>query len=203
MIQEIHSYAFGIGTKNSAGEIIEVFYPKPQIHPDKIAAQRLLQISGLKNTGYIELTEAQIALANRSFCEGIFVDQHKTFEGISAANTSILMLQVEDTAPNSIPEAFLKLHLLSHRLAEPNTINLDGLFGVLKNIAWTNEGPVDLTDLPLHQLEARTKGNVLNVESVDKFPKMTNYVVPPGVRIADTSRVRLGAYIGSLSLIHI
>ena len=197
MIQEIHSYAFGIGTKNSAGEIIEVFYPKPQIHPDKIAAQRLLQISGLTNTGYVELTEAQIALANRSFCEGIFVDQHKTFEGISAANTSILMLQVEDTAPNSIPEAFLKLHLLSHRLAEPNTINLDGLFGVLKNIAWTNEGPVDLTDLPLHQLEARTKGNVLNVESVDKFPKMTNYVVPPGVRIADTSRVRLGAYIGS------
>ena len=60
MIQEIHSYAFGIGTKNSAGEIIEVFYPKPQIHPDEIAAQRLLQISGLTNTGYVELTEAQI-----------------------------------------------------------------------------------------------------------------------------------------------
>ena len=61
MIQEVHSYAFGIGTKNSAGEIIEVFYPRPQIHPDKITVQRLIEISGLENTGYIELTEAPVS----------------------------------------------------------------------------------------------------------------------------------------------
>jgi 2,3,4,5-tetrahydropyridine-2-carboxylate N-succinyltransferase len=197
MIQEVHSYAFGIGTKNSAGEIIEVFYPRPQIHPDKITVQRLIEISGLENTGYIELTEAQTDLVNRSFSEGVFIDQSEISEGISTANTTILMLQFEDTAPTSIPGAFLKLHLLSHRLAEPNKINLDGLFSVLKNIAWTDQGPVDLIDLPLRQLEARAQGKVLSVESVDKFPKMTDYVVPSGIRIADTSRVRLGAYIGS------
>ena len=197
MIKQVHSYAFGIGTTNSAGEIIEVFYPRPQIRPDKIAVQRLIEISGLTSTGYIELTEAQIDRVNHNFREGIFIDSPEIFDGISAANRAVLMLQVEDTAPTSIPEAFLKLHLLSHRLAEPNKINLEGLFGVLKNIAWTNQGPVDLIDLPSRQLEARRKGNVLNVESVDKFPKMTNYVVPSGVRIADTSRVRLGAYIGN------
>ena len=197
MIQEIHSYAFGISTPNSAGEIIEVFYPKPQIHPDKIAVQRLIEIFELTDTGYIELTEAHIELVNRSFAEGIFIEHSEIFEGIRSTNTAILMLQVEDTAPTSIPEAFLKLHLLSHRLAEPNKINLDGVFSVLKNIAWTNQGPVDLTDLPLRQFEARSKGTLLSVESVDKFPKMTNYVVPEGIRIADTSRVRLGAYIGS------
>ena len=100
------------------------------------------------------------------------------------------------SAPASIPEAFLKLHLLSHRLALPHQLNLGGGFGVLKNLAWTNQGAVDLDDLPGRQLEARVKGDAFDVYSVDKFPKMTSYVVPTGVRIADTARIRLGAYIG-------
>jgi 2,3,4,5-tetrahydropyridine-2-carboxylate N-succinyltransferase len=79
---------------------------------------------------------------------------------------------------------------------KPHEINLDGLFGTLKNLAWTNAGPIDLADLPARQLAARKHGEVLDVMSVDKFPKMTNYVVPGGVRLADTARIRLGAYIG-------
>ena len=155
MIREVHSYAFGIGTKNSAGEIIEVFYPEPQIHPDKIAVQRLIEISGLENTGYIELTESQTDLVNRSFSEGVFIDQSEISEGISAANTTILMLQMEDTAPTSIPGAFLKLHLLSHRLAEPNKINLDGLFTDRVKINLQKMGRVMLTGLLLMIKEIR------------------------------------------------
>ncbi|HCO65297.1 MAG TPA: 2,3,4,5-tetrahydropyridine-2,6-dicarboxylate N-succinyltransferase, partial [Alcanivorax sp.] len=69
-------------------------------------------------------------------------------------------------------------------------------FPLLPNVAWTNEGAVDLNELPERQLLARLNGKVLEVNSVDKFPKMTDYVVPAGVRIADTARVRLGAYVG-------
>ena len=67
------------------------------------------------------------------------------------------LIKIADSSPKSIPEAFLKL-ILSHKLAKPNSINLDGLFGILKNLAWTNQGPIDLMDLPLRQLEARTNG---------------------------------------------
>ena len=197
MIDNIHSYAFGLGTKNSQDEIIEVYYPNPRINPDRREIQRLVEISKLKDTGFIELSKEQIAHVKSSIEEGMFPDHSGMFARINQKITVVLMIQVADSSPKSIPDAYLKLHLLSHRLAKPNSINLDGLFGILKNLAWTDQGPVDLMDLPLRQLEARANGNPLNIESVDKFPQMTNYVVPSGVRIADTSRVRLGAYIGS------
>ncbi|HBO14358.1 MAG TPA: 2,3,4,5-tetrahydropyridine-2,6-dicarboxylate N-succinyltransferase, partial [Halieaceae bacterium] len=101
-----------------------------------------------------------------------------------------------DAAPASVPEAYLKLHLLSHRLVKPHGTNLEGLFGLLPNVAWTDEGPIALSELAERQLAARLAGRVLEVSCVDKFPKMTNYVVPTGVRIAHTARVRLGAYLG-------
>jgi 2,3,4,5-tetrahydropyridine-2-carboxylate N-succinyltransferase len=78
----------------------------------------------------------------------------------------------------------------------PHGTNLDGTFGLLPNVAWTSAGAIDLAELPQRQLDARLRGEVLEVSCVDKFPKMTNYVVPAGVRIAHTARVRLGAYVG-------
>ncbi len=108
----------------------------------------------------------------------------------------VAVLLAEDAAPATTPEAYLKLHLLSHRLVKPHGTSLAGIFPLLPNVAWTNEGAVDLGELAERQLEARLKGELLEVFSVDKFPKMTDYVVPSGVRIADTARVRLGAYIG-------
>ena len=113
----------------------------------------------------------------------------------AAAPTAVVILETDDQA-ESTPEVYLKLHLLSHRLVKPHGVNLSGIFGLLPNVAWTNLGAIDLTELPQKQLEARAKGELIQVQSVDKFPKMTNYVVPTGVRIAATSRVRLGAYIG-------
>ncbi|HEU4657048.1 MAG TPA: 2,3,4,5-tetrahydropyridine-2,6-dicarboxylate N-succinyltransferase [Capillimicrobium sp.] len=98
-------------------------------------------------------------------------------------------------APADTADAYLRLHLLSHRLVAPHGLNLDGVFGVLPNVAWTTLGPVAVDRLAEVRLRARSQGVALGVTSVDKFPRMTDYVVPSGVRIADADRVRLGAHL--------
>jgi 2,3,4,5-tetrahydropyridine-2-carboxylate N-succinyltransferase len=97
--------------------------------------------------------------------------------------------------PADAYDAYLRLHLLSHRLIRPHGANLDGLFGILNNVAWTSHGPVDPVAVPHVQRRVRGAGEPFQVFSVDKFPRMTDYVVPPGVRIADADRVRLGAHL--------
>ena len=98
-------------------------------------------------------------------------------------------------APRDAADVYLRLHLLSHRLAKPRTLNLDGVFGLLPNVAWTSIGPVALDVLDEVRDALRRRGEHLTVNGVDKFPRMTDYVVPSGVRIADASRVRLGAHL--------
>ncbi len=104
-----------------------------------------------------------------------------------------------DQPPASPEDAYLRLHLLSHRLARPRSINMDGTFGVLNNVAWTNLGPVAVAELDAVRLRVRLGAvegcRVLSVHGLDKFPRMTDYVVPSGVRIADADRVRLGAHL--------
>ena len=102
-----------------------------------------------------------------------------------------------DAAPTSASDVYLRLHLLSHRLAAPRTLNLDGAFGLLANVAWTSIGPVALNQLDDVRYNVLRRGEHLVVNGVDKFPRMTDYVVPSGVRIADASRVRLGAHLAS------
>jgi 2,3,4,5-tetrahydropyridine-2-carboxylate N-succinyltransferase len=92
-------------------------------------------------------------------------------------------------------DAYLRLHLLSHRLVKPHEINMDGIFGVLNNVAWTTHGPVDPADVPAVRARFLTAGEPLQITGVDKFPRMVDYVVPSGVRIADADRVRLGAHL--------
>ena len=101
-----------------------------------------------------------------------------------------------DEAPANAADAYLRLHLLSHTLVAPNTINLDGLFGALANVAWTNFGPVLASEFNTVSLKLRRRG-ALVVTHVDKFPRMIDYVVPAGVRIGDADRVRLGAHLAS------
>ena len=102
-----------------------------------------------------------------------------------------------DEAPTSAADVYLRLHLLSQRLAAPRTLNLDGAFGLLNNVAWTNLGPVAVDAVDDVRLQTRLSGVVLTVHGLDKFPRMTDYVVPAGVRIADADRVRLGAHLAS------
>ncbi len=100
-----------------------------------------------------------------------------------------------ETAPTTASDVYLRLHLLSHRLMKPRTINLDGVFGLLANVAWTDLGPCAISTIDEVRIRARASGHILGVHSVDKFPRMTDYVVPSGVRIADADRVRLGAHL--------
>ena len=102
-----------------------------------------------------------------------------------------------DAVPTSATDVYLRLHLLSHRICLPRTINLDGAFGLLTNVAWTSIGPVALNTLDDVRYNLLRQGQHLVVHGVDKFPRMTDYVVPSGVRIADASRVRLGAHLAS------
>jgi 2,3,4,5-tetrahydropyridine-2,6-dicarboxylate N-succinyltransferase len=96
--------------------------------------------------------------------------------------------------PADVQDAYLRLHLLSHRLVRPHGLNLDGIFGVLTNVVWTNVGPCPVDDFETTRLRMRDQFPV-HVHGVDKFPRMTDYVVPTGVRIADADRVRLGAHL--------
>ncbi|HEY3529576.1 MAG TPA: 2,3,4,5-tetrahydropyridine-2,6-dicarboxylate N-succinyltransferase [Nocardioides sp.] len=98
------------------------------------------------------------------------------------------------TPPADAPDAYLRLHLLSHRLVRPHELNVDGIFGVLANVVWTSAGPCPVDDFETVRLHLRGDGP-LQVLGVDKFPRMTDYVVPTGVRIADADRVRLGAHL--------
>lgn len=187
----IYAYGIGIASKNQAGEIIEVFYPQPVLAPCQEELEEINAI-GLSD-GTSVLNEFQLT----SLAASDYLPIATLIESLKdARKTIVLSIAQQDSAPADVGTAFLKLHLLSHRLVKPHETVLDGVFGILHNLAWTSEGPIELNELPARQLQARLEGRALSVNCIDKFPKMTDYVVPSGVRIADAARIRLGAYIG-------
>ena len=121
----------------------------------------------------------------------IHVDEVRGVD-VRTIRTEIADLQ---TPPVDAADAYLRLHLLSHRLVRPRSISMDGVFGLLTNVAWTSLGPVALENLTAVRLRARARHIQMTVFGVDKFPRMVDYVVPSGVRIADADRVRLGAHL--------
>ena len=197
-MSNVYSIGFGIGTCNSKGEWLEVYFPQPLLNPaDEIASavNGALNIEG--GNVAVALEEAQLQpLADQLESAGASEQAAILRQFAGSQRPLVAVVLHSDEAPQSVPESYLKLHLLSHRLVKPHGTKLDGIFGQLANVAWTNQGAIDLEELPQRQLEARLKGELLEVSCVDKFPKMTNYVVPKGVRIAHTARVRLGAYLG-------
>ena len=127
-----------------------------------------------------------------------FSEKNISSDDLDSSEDHLKRIIVNDSeAPSSVPEAYLKLHLLSYRLVKPNETNLDGIFGILKNVVWSSEGPFSIDDFKDAQYEARKMNKHILVHSVDKFPRMTDYVTLSDVRIADANRVRLGAYLGS------
>lgn len=197
MSTTLFSLAFGVGTQNREGAWLEVFYAQPVINP---SAELIAAIAPA--LGYTGGNQAITFNVDQSYK---LADAVKSIDATQAALLNrlaeshkplVATLLAEDAPLTSTPEAYLKLHLLSHRLVKPHGLNLTGIFPLLPNVAWTSQGAVDLSEVAERQLEARLKGELLEVFSVDKFPKMTDYVVPSGVRIADSARVRLGAYVG-------
>jgi 2,3,4,5-tetrahydropyridine-2,6-dicarboxylate N-succinyltransferase len=156
----------GLATVTAGGRVLDVLYPEPQLGAaDEPPGTTVGQ-----------------------------VQRQDPRRGVSEVEV-VTVIDDLDSAPTDAYDAYLRLHLLSHRLVKPHGLSLEGLFGVLPNVAWTSHGPVDPADLPAVRMRFRTAGEPLVVNGVDKFPRMTDYVAPSGVRIADASRVRLGAHL--------
>ena len=149
----------------AGGDLLDAWYPHPSLGSDP------LPVPGID------------AASRRDDIRGV---------DVRPVLTSIVDLQAP---PADAADAYLRLHLLSHRLVRPRTINLDGIFGVLPLVVWTTRGPVSVDSITDARLRARTHGDTLIVLGVDRFPRMIDYVVPSGVRIADADRVRLGAHL--------
>lgn len=197
MTNTVFAFGLGVGTHNSKGEWLEIFYPQPLLEPSAALIEALSAIDYQGGNSTIALSKGQLGTLEDRLTAAGCNEQAKVVNNFKTTDKPLVaVILAEDAAPSTVPEGYLKLHLISHRLVKPHGTNLDGLFGVLPNVAWTNQGAVDLAELADRQLQARLSGDLIDVACVDKFPKMTNYVVPAGVRIAHTARVRLGAYLG-------
>jgi 2,3,4,5-tetrahydropyridine-2-carboxylate N-succinyltransferase len=177
------AWAAGLATVTRDGTVLDTLFPRPVLGP---APEGLpAGTTQLRHARATELGGGAFAGAAGS-------------NAITDTRTVPVVTVVEDldAAPADAHDAYLRLHLLSARQVRPHGLNLDGVFGTLANVAWTSEGPCHPQDLPAARLRARAAGRHLAVTSVDKFPRMTDYVVPSGVRIADADRVRLGAHLG-------
>ncbi|MFE7428575.1 2,3,4,5-tetrahydropyridine-2,6-dicarboxylate N-succinyltransferase [Streptomyces sp. NPDC014735] len=174
--------AAGLATVAGDGSVLDTWFPAPELAdaPGPAGTERLTP-------------DQAVDLLGAGAAKAIGVDARRGVE-VVAVRTVIASL---DDKPLDAHDAYLRLHLLSHRLVRPHGQNLDGLFGLLTNVAWTSLGPVAVDDVEKVRLNARAEGLHLQVTSVDKFPRMTDYVAPKGVRIADADRVRLGAHLAS------
>ena len=189
----LFAFGLGIASRNAAGKVLDTWYPAPM--RDCAGAVRDVMRDIGSDDAVPPEAAARIADALEGSAHAAALAPHRMLAQLGSPLTAVALEQ--DGPIASTPEAYLKLHLLSHRLALPNTLNLDGIFEHLPTVAWTSAGPVDPEDLPARVAAARSRGETLTVHAVDKFPRMTDYVAPSGVRIADASRVRLGAHLGA------
>ncbi|MFB7667952.1 2,3,4,5-tetrahydropyridine-2,6-dicarboxylate N-succinyltransferase [Kitasatospora sp. NPDC056138] len=172
--------AVGLATVATDGTVLDTWYPAPE----------LVAEAGPAGTVRLTAEEAEAALGAGS-TEALRSDARRGVE-VVAVRTTIASL---DEKPLDAHDAYLRLHLLSHRLVKPHGQNLDGIFGLLANVAWTSIGPVPVESVERARLAVRVQGGQLAVYGIDKFPRMTDYVAPSGVRIAHADRVRLGAHL--------
>jgi 2,3,4,5-tetrahydropyridine-2-carboxylate N-succinyltransferase len=160
------AWADGLATVTASGDVLDAWFPSPAL--------------GRPEPG----TPADPAL--------LALERTDDARGVQRAFVRVVIDL--DTGPNDVPDAYLRLHLLSHRLVAPHGQNLDGLFGVLPNVVWTSVGPCSVQGFETTRARLAERAHV-SVYGIDKFPRMVDYVVPSGVRVADADRVRLGAHL--------
>jgi 2,3,4,5-tetrahydropyridine-2-carboxylate N-succinyltransferase len=173
----IEGGAWGAGLATFAGDrVLEAFYPAPKLgDPPGGECARELSAGEAERYG---------------------IPRVRTDDRLNVRQTPVLTVIADlSEPPADTLDAYLRLHLLSHRVIKPHDANLAGIFGVLPTVAWTNHGPIDPGELTSVRISFRARGDELQVHSLDKFPRMTDYVAPSGVRIADADRVRLGAHL--------
>jgi len=182
--------AFGIGLatiSDTDGRVLDVRYPRLGLGWDP-AVQRRLRVDG---AGLVDVpSDKSHELVGAVITHLIGADLRR---GVQVRFIALHLADL-DAPPADTYDAYLRLHLLSARLVQPRTINLDGIFGLLTNVVWTNYGPCAVEGFETTRLHLMQDGPV-SIHGVDKFPRMVDYVTPTGIRIADADRVRLGAYL--------
>ncbi|WP_081974182.1 2,3,4,5-tetrahydropyridine-2,6-dicarboxylate N-succinyltransferase [Kitasatospora phosalacinea] len=172
--------AAGLATIAADGTVLDTWFPAPE----------LAAAPGPSGTARLSAEEAELVLGPGA-AEALRTDARRGVE-VVAVRTVISSL---DEKPLDAHDVYLRLHLLSARLVKPHGQNLDGIFGLLANVAWTSIGPTPVANVEQARLAVRAQGGQLALYGIDKFPRMTDYVAPSGVRIAHADRVRLGAHL--------
>jgi 2,3,4,5-tetrahydropyridine-2-carboxylate N-succinyltransferase len=168
-MSERNAWGHGLTTTTDDGQVLDTWFPQPALGEVPADAAVPQGLGGLATT-----------------------------DEVRGVRTEVRLVEIDlDAPPADAPDAYLRLHLLSHRLVRPNTINLDGVFAALPNIVWTSAGACAVEGFEQTRMRLRARHGHVSVHGVDKFPRMTDFVVPPGVRIADADRVRLGAHLAA------
>ena len=207
-------FAFGVGvaTKSPEGEILDVFYPSPQCQTEPYTCALIAKAIGWSGETATFEVEPHVLSELASVLED--AERNEDFKESSAAVLAAISKVVlnkdvpggkkiavasfiasKADAPVDAIDTYLRLHLLSARLVKPHGIDLSGIFGKLTNCVWTNLGPFKAEDFETQRVQLIADQKDIYVHGLDKFPRMTDYVVPSGVRIADANRVRLGAHL--------
>jgi len=165
------AWGYGLATTAADGQVLDTWFPAPQLGTTDVAGpdHELTALSG--------------------------TDAGADARGV---RREVMLCEIDlDAPPTAVPDVYLRLHLLSHRLVQPRGLNLDGIFDLLPNVVWTTAGPCPVGEFEHTRLALRRSrgGRAVHVLGVDKFPRMVDYVLPAGVRIADGDRVRLGAHL--------
>ena len=179
----------GITTKGKSGKTLDAYFPfilfqngenKLDKHFQQCNDLMKNDLMHIENINLLDIDDEEF---------------NNSFSNLETNKMIVLCRISEDKPIISIEEAYLKLHLISYKFFLPNSLNLENLFDNLENVAWTSQGPIEIEGIEKEILLAKRTNQSLEIKSVDKFPPLTDYIIPPGVRIADASRVRLGAYL--------
>jgi len=162
------AWGFGLATLDAAGAVLDLWIPEPRLG---------------EPTGEPTAPEALTGLATPDPVRGV------------TREVKLVVIADLAAAPESTEDVWLRLHLLSHRLVRPHGLSMEGVFGLLTNVVWTSAGPCAVADFETTRARLKATGQQVAVYGVDKFPRMVDYVLPGGVRIADADRVRLGAHL--------
>ena len=160
------AWGWGLASIHSSGQVLDTYFPSPRLGRSDGSAAPVTFISAAVDDAAREV------------------------------RTEVVHTEIDlDAPPATTSDAYLRLHLLSHRLLRPRSMNLDGIFSSLPNVVWTSAGPCAIEGFERVRIRLRARGGHLTIFGVDKFPRMVDYVVPTGVRIGDADRVRLGAHL--------
>ena len=179
----------GISTQGTSGNTLDTFFPCISFKNGENEFSQHYEIWDALMAGNVTAIKD---VAQLNLQDEILNDAMNSLE----ENKTLVLCRILENKPiETIEEAYLKLHLISYKHFLPNSLNLENLFDSLMNVAWTNQGPIELNDIDKRILSSQKNNESLEIKSVDKFPCLTDYIIPPSVRIGDASRVRLGAYL--------